>query len=165
MVHVVLHPRGIAPSSFKFDSWSPGAGFYLYYIHQWNKSDKERIIVGKKLSFMHTRRSNRFFKRWLQFRVGAIPRQPWNMNMTLNLGFIFMYLFYFFPPSLSPFLFLHALSLSPFLSISIRISQSLCLYLSFPFFYPFLFLVYVIPYSPFCYISISTHLFIKSFVK
>ena len=91
--------------------------------------------------------------------------QPWNMNMTMNLGFIFMYLFYFFPPSLSPFLFLHALSLSPFLSISIRISQSLCLYLSFPFFYPFLFLVYVIPYSPFCYISISTHLFIKSFVK
>ena len=27
--------------------------FYFYYIHQENKSDKERKIVRKKLSFMH----------------------------------------------------------------------------------------------------------------
>ena len=53
-----------------------GGGFYSYYIHQGNKSDKERKIVRKKLSFMHTKRLNTFFKRWVQFRVGAIPRLP-----------------------------------------------------------------------------------------
>ena len=53
-----------------------GGGFYSYYIHQGNKSDKERKIVRKKLSFMHTKRFNTFFKRWVQFRVGAIPRLP-----------------------------------------------------------------------------------------
>jgi len=56
------------------DSWSLGAGFYSYYIHQGNKSDKERKIVRKKLSFMHTKRFNTFFKRWVQFHVG--PRLP-----------------------------------------------------------------------------------------
>ena len=50
--------------------------FFLYYIHQGNKSDKERNIVRKKLSFMHTKRFNKYFKRWVQFRVGAIPRLP-----------------------------------------------------------------------------------------
>ena len=49
-----------------------GGGFYSYYIHQGNKSDKERKIVRKKLSFMHTKRFNIFFKRWVQFRVGGI---------------------------------------------------------------------------------------------
>ena len=44
-VHLVLHLQGIAP----------GAGFYSYYIHQGNKS-------------FYT-----FSKRWVQFRVGAIP--------------------------------------------------------------------------------------------
>ena len=41
-----------------------------------NKSDKERKIVRKKLSFMHKKRFNTCFKRWMQFRVGAIPRLP-----------------------------------------------------------------------------------------
>ena len=27
MVHLVLHPDGIAPTFLKLDSWSPGAGF------------------------------------------------------------------------------------------------------------------------------------------
>ena len=27
LVHVVLHPHGIAPTFLKLDSWSPGAGF------------------------------------------------------------------------------------------------------------------------------------------
>ena len=45
-------------------------GFYSYYIYQWNKSDKERKIVRKVLRF------NTFFARWMQFRVGAIPRLP-----------------------------------------------------------------------------------------
>ena len=36
-VHLVLQLHGIAP----------GAVFYSYYIHQGNKSDKERKIVKK----------------------------------------------------------------------------------------------------------------------
>ena len=51
-------------------------GFYSYYIHQVNKLDKERKIVRKRLSFMHTKRFNTLFKKWVQFRVGAIPRLP-----------------------------------------------------------------------------------------
>ena len=43
---------------------------------QGNTSDKERKIVRKKLSFMHTKRFNTVFKRWVQFRVGAVPRLP-----------------------------------------------------------------------------------------
>ena len=54
MVHLVLHPHGIAPSFLKLHSWSPGAWFNSYYIHQGNKLDKERKVVIKKLSFMHT---------------------------------------------------------------------------------------------------------------
>jgi hypothetical protein len=57
-----------------------GGGFYYYYIHQGNKSDKERKIVRKKIGFMHTKRFNNFFKRWVQFRVGAIPRRPFFKN-------------------------------------------------------------------------------------
>ena len=44
---------GIAPSSLKLDSWSLETDFYSYYIHQGNKSDKERKIIRTKLSFMH----------------------------------------------------------------------------------------------------------------
>ena len=51
-------------------------GFYSYYIHQGNESDKERKILRKKLGFMHTKRFYTFFKRWVQFRAGAIPRLP-----------------------------------------------------------------------------------------
>ena len=76
MVHLVLHPHGIAPTFLRLDSWSPGADLYSYFIHQRNKSDKERQIVRKKLSFMHTKRFNTFFERWVQFRVGVIPRLP-----------------------------------------------------------------------------------------
>jgi hypothetical protein len=53
-----------------------GGWFYSDCIHQGNKSDTEMKIVRKKLSFMHTKRFNTFFKRWEQFRVGAIPRLP-----------------------------------------------------------------------------------------
>jgi hypothetical protein len=53
-----------------------GGGFYSYYIYQGNKSDKERKILTEKFSFMHTKRFNTFFKRWVQFRVGAIPHLP-----------------------------------------------------------------------------------------
>ena len=72
---------GIAPTRncthfLKIGFVVAGGGFYSYYIHQGNKSDKERKIVRKKLSFMHTKRFNTFFKRWVQFRVGRIPRLP-----------------------------------------------------------------------------------------
>ena len=80
-VHLVLHQHGIGPTFLKLGSWSPGAGFYSYYIHQENKSDNERKIVRKKLRFMHTKRFNTFFKRWVQFRVGAIPRVPGTTNV------------------------------------------------------------------------------------
>ena len=46
-----------------------GGGLNSYYVHKGNKSDKEREIVRKKLSFIHTKRFNKFFKRWLQFHV------------------------------------------------------------------------------------------------
>ena len=70
-VHLVLHPHGIA-LTLKIGFVVAGGGFYSYYIHQGNISDKER----EKLSFMHTKKINEFFNKWLQFRVGAIPRLP-----------------------------------------------------------------------------------------
>ena len=47
---------GIAPTRncitfLKLDSWSPGVFFLSYYIHQGNKSDKERKIVRKNVKF------------------------------------------------------------------------------------------------------------------
>ena len=42
-------------------------GAYPFYINQGNKSYKERRIGRKKLSFMHTKRFNKF--------LGAIPRK------------------------------------------------------------------------------------------
>ena len=66
---------GIAPTFLKLESGSPGVGF-IHYIHQGNKSDKERKIERRKLSFIHTKRFNTFFKRWGQLRRGAIPRLP-----------------------------------------------------------------------------------------
>ena len=68
-VHLVLHPHGIISTFLKLDSWSSGAGFYSYYIHQGNKSNKEMETVRKKLYYMHTKRFNTFFKRWVQFHV------------------------------------------------------------------------------------------------
>ena len=64
-------------------------GFYSYYIHQGNKSDQEREIVRNKLSFNYTKRSNTFFKRWVQFCVGAIPRLP---NWIKHVSEYFVYL-------------------------------------------------------------------------
>ena len=50
--------------------------FYFYYIHKGNKSDKERKIVRKKLSCMHKKRSNTFFKRWVQFHAYCMQFIP-----------------------------------------------------------------------------------------
>ena len=70
--------RGIAPTRncthfLKIGFMVAGGGFYSYYIHHGNYSDKERNIIRKR--FMHTNRFNTFIKRWVQFRVGAIPSE------------------------------------------------------------------------------------------
>ena len=45
LVHLVLHPHGIVPTHFlKIRFVVAGGGFYFYYIHQGNKSDKERKL-------------------------------------------------------------------------------------------------------------------------
>ena len=62
---------------------SPGAGFIP--ITSTNKSDKERKFVRKKLNFMHTKRFNSFFKRWVQFCLGAILRLPFLPLSTITL--------------------------------------------------------------------------------
>ena len=63
MVHVVLHPRGIVPTFLKCNSWSPGAGVIP-------------IISTKGINQI---KKGTFFKRCVQFRVGAIPRLPYNI--------------------------------------------------------------------------------------
>ena len=67
LIHLVLHPHGIAPTFLKLDSWLPGAGFYSYYIHQGNKSDKERKIVRKNRVLCILKDKCIFLK------MGAIP--------------------------------------------------------------------------------------------
>ena len=76
MVHLALNPHGIAPTFLNWIRSRRGRVLFLLYTPQGNKSDKERKIVRKKLSFMHTTRSNTLFKKWVQFRVGAIPSLP-----------------------------------------------------------------------------------------
>ena len=44
LVHLVLHPREIAATFLKLFFVVAGGGFYSYYIHQGNKSDKERKL-------------------------------------------------------------------------------------------------------------------------
>ena len=77
--HIFQVSFGIAPTRnctnfLNFGFVVARGGFYSHYIHKGNKSDKESKIVRKKINFMHTKRFNTFFKRWVQFRVGAIPR-------------------------------------------------------------------------------------------
>ena len=59
-----------------------GGRFYSYYIHQGYKSNKERKIVRKNLSFMHTKRFNSFFKRCVQFLVYPL----WYERISLNIN-------------------------------------------------------------------------------
>ena len=65
-----------------------GGGFHSSYIHQGYKSDKEKIFF-LKLRFMHTKRLNTFFNRWVQFSVGAVPRLPYiSLNRVISSDFI-----------------------------------------------------------------------------
>ena len=81
-----MHPRGIAPAFLKLDSCSPGAGFIPIISTEGINQIKRGKIVRKKLSFMHKKRFNTSFKRWVQFRVGAIPRLP---NRCTNIFFVY----------------------------------------------------------------------------
>ena len=52
-IYEIFGSLGIAPTQDCIDFLKTGfvvaaGGFYSYYIHQWNKSDKERKIVRKK---------------------------------------------------------------------------------------------------------------------
>ena len=74
MVHLVLHPHGIAPTFLELDSLSPGAGFIPIISDKGINHRKENF--KKKLSFIHTKRFHTFSKIWVQSHVGAIPRLP-----------------------------------------------------------------------------------------
>ena len=81
--YVLLGSRGIEPTRngthfLKIGFVVAGVGFIPII------SDKERKIVRKMLSFMHTKRFNACFKRWVQFLVGAIPRLPFFSESNLR---------------------------------------------------------------------------------
>ena len=63
-----------------------GGGHYSYYIHQGNKSDKERKIARKKLSFMLTKRFNKSFKIWVHFNVYHADKCVKNTNCPTNFS-------------------------------------------------------------------------------
>ena len=73
---------GIAPTRncahfLKLDSWSLGAGF-IPIISTKGINEIKKGNCNKK-NFRHTKRFIKFFKIWLQFRVGAIPRLPYSL--------------------------------------------------------------------------------------
>ena len=74
MVHLVLHTHGIEPTFFKFDSWSPEAGFISIISTKGINQIKKGKLYKKNFSFMHTKRFNTLFKDgfnsvWVQFNV------------------------------------------------------------------------------------------------
>ena len=64
---------GIAPT---FLNWFRGRRMWVKFL-----LDKERKFVRKKLSFIHTKRYKTLFRKWVQSRVGAIPRLPQSMPL------------------------------------------------------------------------------------
>ena len=64
-----------------------GGGFYSYYLLQGNKSDKERKIKRKKLSFMHTKRFNTF----LNDRCNSV-RVQFHVNLLFHIKKIIKWL-------------------------------------------------------------------------
>ena len=92
LLELYLLPKNVRMYSFHRFTWYcthflkigfvvAGGGFYSYYNHQGNKLDKERKIFRIKLSFtfMHTKRFNTFFKRWVQFRVVQFHVYPFHL--------------------------------------------------------------------------------------
>ena len=66
--------------------------------------------MRKKLSSMHIKRFNTFFKRWVQFRVGAIPRLPKLATNFLTFPFLLIVCCISDPPTiLKLLLFMHFL--------------------------------------------------------
>jgi hypothetical protein len=49
MVHLVLHPHGIAPTFLKLDSWSPGAGFIPIISTKENCKKEVKFYAYKKI--------------------------------------------------------------------------------------------------------------------
>ena len=65
---------GIAPiQNFNPLSWISGRRGRVLFILYTPRERKEQLYE-KKLSFMQTKSFNTFFKRWVQFREGAISR-------------------------------------------------------------------------------------------
>ena len=84
---------GIAPTRnythfLKIGFVVAGGGFYSYFIHQRNKSDKKRKIVRKKLSLC-IQKDTQIFKICVQFRVGAIPHLPFLWMRAIQHKLIF----------------------------------------------------------------------------
>jgi hypothetical protein len=75
LVHLVLHPHGIAPTFLKLDSWSPEAGsipIITYNVSNWIK--KERM--QEKNSFINTKTFIEILKNGFNPVLGSIPRLP-----------------------------------------------------------------------------------------
>ena len=86
---MVLHPHAIAASFLKFSRGRRGRVLFLLY------PPREKIIqrngdLGKKLSFMHTKRFNKFFKRCVQFCMVAITRLPYTFCIHCKINFFYL---------------------------------------------------------------------------
>ena len=71
MVHLVLHPHGIAHIFLKFDALSPDAGF-IPNISTKGINQIKKGIVRKNLSLMYKKIINTFLKKKVQFHVYPI---------------------------------------------------------------------------------------------
>ena len=69
LVHLVLHPHGIAPTFLRLDSWSPGSGFIpIIYTKGINQIKKEKLKEKSKVLCIQ-KEFNTLFKKWVQFHV------------------------------------------------------------------------------------------------
>ena len=80
LVHFVLHPHRIAPTFLKLDSWSSGAGFIPIISTKGRNQIEKGNYKKRKFFFIHIKRFIIFFRIWVQFRVGAIPRLPFELT-------------------------------------------------------------------------------------
>ena len=53
MVHLVMHPHGIAPTFLKFDSWLPRAGFIpIISTKRINQIKKGKFVTKSLIHFL-----------------------------------------------------------------------------------------------------------------